>query len=661
MVLLSSNMRVLQISHALLLACLVAVQTQGQPAELSIDQNAGPVRIGLEGEPGADYVLEGSSNLASTNWDFLLTLSLTNQLQSWFDSSSSLFPQRFYRAIKLDSPTPQLAQDFRLNDHNGRTRSLFYYAFATNVKAFVLIFTGNGCSNVHHTLATIKTLRDVFTPRGVLFWMIDANQEDNRSNILAQAAALGIDLPILHDRAQLVARTYQATKTPEVIGIGKPAWTTFYRGQIDDRIGSNAIVTTQSYLSNALANFLAGRKVSPNRSREAGCDITLAPRQEISYSSDIAPLLQNKCVRCHSPGNIAPWAMTNHNIVRIYAEAIRGEVLSGRMPPWHADPHYSTFVNDSALSPAEAAALIQWIDDGAPRGDGHDPLATTSPPPTNYPFAWPASLGPPDQIITIPPQTVPSQPNSNPFGEENYHYVTVTPALSTDVWVRAAIILPDQVQIVHHVLVYSGSTSMGQGIDGFFAGYVPGYDPVAFPTDTGKFLARGTPLTFQIHYIRNGRTNIDQTRLGLYFYPVRPLYELKTKSAYNAFFAIPPRTNDYETSAQYPASGTLSREILLYEMSPHMHLRGSRFRYEVVYPNSTREILLSVPKYSFQWQTLYRLAQPKRIPAGSRIVCVGAWDNSPQNPDNPNPVITVTFGEQTDDEMFIGYFNFVEP
>lgn len=203
------------------------------------------------------------------------------------------------------------------------------------------------------------------------------------------------------------------------------------------------------------------------------------------------------------------------------------------------------------------------------------------------------------------------------------------------------------------------------GLDGFFSGYVPGTEPAAFPSGSGRLLRRGEELTVQMHYITTGQPDTDQTQIGFYRMASPPSNVLQTKSVFNASFvlgstAITAGANDFEISAQYPLFGTLSTNILLYEMSPHMHLRGSRFRYEVIYPNGTREVLLSVPRYIFHWQRLYRLAQPKYIPKGSRIVGIGAWDNSPQNPDNPDPNTDVYWGEQTYDEMFIGYFNFAE-
>ena len=276
-----------------------------QPTQVGIDRTAGPARITVQGEANRDYTLVGS-DLASTNWNFLATLALTNTSQTWMDSASATMPARFYRAVKLPNPTtPEHAEDFRLIDHQGISRSPYYYENATSVKAFVFIFTGNSCSNVQQLVTTIKSLRDQFTPQGVIFWMIAANPADNRSNLVTEANALGIDLPILHDRAQLVARTYRAVSTPEVVCVSKAGWSIFYRGTIDDRVGGNPVATTQSYLSNALTRFLAGGTVSPRETQTKGCDIPLASIPTPSYSTTIAPILVSKCVRCHSAGNFA--------------------------------------------------------------------------------------------------------------------------------------------------------------------------------------------------------------------------------------------------------------------------------------------------------------------------------------------------------------------
>ena len=653
-----------------LLALCSCGAAYAQPTQLSIDRNSNSVRLDIMGEPGRDYVLQAASdNLGSNSWELLLTATLTNAPFGWFDAVASALPRRFYRALKLTDPAPPAAAaNFRLIDHLGKSRELNYHLSDPNVQSIVLIFTGNGCAKVLEMIPAIKSLRNQFGSQGVLFWMVDANLSDNRSNIIVEANTQGIDLPILHDPSQVVAREYGAASTLEAFALKKDieTWTTnwvvFYRGALDDRLGPAPVSSTQFYLSNALTACLSGQPVAISRTRPEGCPITFNPPQTLSYSADIAPLLQEKCVRCHSPGNIAPWAMTNYDMVRSYAQSTKQQVLAGAMPPWHADPFYGSFTNDSSLTPAQVAMLVQWINDGAPRGTGPDPLDGASIA-TNYPFAWPPELGQPDAVVSIPLQDI------QPTGDVDYRYLTVTSPFANDVWLRAAVVRPGNVRVVHHSLVFNGSSSQLMGLDGFFSGYVPGTEPATFPSGSGKLLRRGEQLTFQMHYITTGQPETDQTQIGFYVMTSAPANVLQTKSAFNTAFvlggtAIPAGASEFEISGQYPipllGGSTLATNILLYEMSPHMHLRGSRFRYEVVYPNGTREVLLSVPHYIFHWQRLYRLTQPKYIPKGSRIVGIGAWDNSPQNPDNPDPNSTVYWGEQTYDEMFIGYFNFAE-
>jgi hypothetical protein len=656
---------------------------QAQHAQLNIDRNAGVARINLQGEVNRDYRLE-ASDLSSTNWNFLSTLSLFSSSQSWFDSTSPALPSRFYRAVQL--ATNQLgrvyeyADDFRLIDHQGISRSLYYFENDPTVKGVVLVFTGNSCSNVAQMVSTIKSLRNQFSPQGIVFWMIDANSADNRSNIVTEANALGIDLPILHDRAQLVARSFHANTTPEVVCIDKVGWPIFYRGTIDDRTGGAPVGTTQNYLSNALTRFLADGMVTPRETHTNGCAITLASMPALSYSTDIAPILSNSCLRCHSPGNLgtSQFAMTNYNSILAKAPKMRTEILAGRMPPWHADYDYQTFDNDFSLSPAQAAMLISWIDAGAPRGTGSDPL-TNPPPPIDYPFAWPAALGTPDIIMPVGNESIPAS------GVIPYQTVNVTYTGPT-VWLRAAVVLPGTVPVVHHILAYNKSDN--NTIQTFMTGYVPGAYLGAFPAGTGKLLTNNTTIQFQLHYKANGTATNDASLLGFYTMPGPPTNSagftnaLIETSSYSTSFCVPTNSNDY----QFVANSSPTAKIRLYEFSPHLHARGKAFKYEAIYPaghNPASEILLSVPYYEFNWQTAYRLAQPKDLPANTVIRVTAHWDNSIQNAalmelyneqggTNPNwPLYSpnyvnhpplcpsgIIFDQQTWDEMFIGYFNY---
>ncbi len=632
-----------------------------QQPTINIERQPGGTRLSANGNGTGHLLFESTADPGGGRWDFLSMLPASQAQQGWLHAESSLLPLQFYRAVWQPDYAPAGATNFRLIDHQGKSRELFYYITSTNAKAFVLIFTANGCAGVQQYIPTLNAQRNYFASRGVIYWMVDSNLQDNRSNIVVEANSWNISVPILHDPAQVVARAYGATRTPEVVCISKDDWTVFYRGSIDDRTGATATASTQSYLSNAVMNFLASQPASPLRTAVKGCDISLA-RYESTYSQHIAPILQNKCFYCHSPGNIAPFAMTNHAIIQSLSDSIKDMVVDGHMPPWFADPHYGRFSNDRSLTPEETARLVQWIDDGAPRGSGPDPLENASVP-VGYPFAWPESLGTPDQVLSIPVQNIPAT------GVVGYRYIDVATTFTNDVWLRAAVVKPGNIRVTHHVLAFDSAT-IG-GLEGFFAGYVPGTDAVAFPEGTGKLLRRGQVLQFQMHYVTTGTAETDQTQIALYVAPAPPSSPLQTKSAFDIFFNIPANNPDYQRIAYHPASGTLTTNILIYEMSPHMHLRGSHFKYEVIYPDNSSEVILSVPLYVFHWQTLYRLATPKYVPRGSRIKCTAGWDNTMQNhhllgeyygtgDSRFLPGRNVGFGEQSYDEMFIGYLNYAE-
>ncbi|HYV28236.1 MAG TPA: alkyl hydroperoxide reductase [Candidatus Eisenbacteria bacterium] len=337
-----------------------------------------------------------------------------------------------------------------------------------------------------------------------------------------------------------------------------------------------------------------------------------------------------------------------------WSSMIQEVLLTQRMPPWHADPHYGDFANERRLSPEQAQTLVAWIHQGSPRGDGQDPLVTTPPPPSEE---WP--MGKPDYIVKFPKEEeIPAN------GVFKYRYILANSPIPSNAWLRAAVVKPGNRKVVHHVLVLVKTAQElrtkqragpgGGGIDGYFSAYVPGYEAVPYPEGTGKFLPKGSVLLFQMHYTETGKSETDLTELGLYLSKEKPALELKTRSAFNVLFLIPPGAPDHETVAEYQ----FAKDAMLYELSPHMHLRGSRFQYEAVYPDGKKEILLSVPNYDFKWQHLYRLTEAKRLPAGTRLVCRGAHDNSARNPANPDSQKSVGFGEQTFDEMFIGYLNY---
>ena len=550
-------------------------------------------------------------------------------------------------------PAGAFVPDFRLTDHTGTTRELFYESTS---KAVVLVFTANGSSRALQTASALRSLRARFAASDVTIWQIDSNLAADRTAILAEQTLFNNPTPVLIDDAQIVAAEYGATRQLETFVIATSNWTLAYRGPLDgaDPTTLAAPAATQNYAADAVAAVIAGRIPAPSTlPLSASAPALDLPSATVpDYATAIAPIVLRRCVSCHSPGNIAPHVYSQYTDLSSRADAIRQDLLLKRMAPWHADARYGVFSNTAALTPVEAATLSAWARAGAPRGtSATDPLTVAAAAPAGD---WP--LGPPDLILTIPTQSLPAT------GVIDYRYITVNPGTTTDKWLRAAVVHPGNSRVVHHALVFDGTTVdvllNGGGLGGFFAGYVPGYVQTWFPDGTGKFLKAGTPLTLQMHYTADGKAETDATQVGLYYFSTPPAQSLSTKAAVNLNLKIPPNTKEYPSVATFMPSAT--KDVMLYELNPHMHFRGKYTRFDALYPDGTTETLLNVPQYDFNWQSMYRLAQPKRLPAGTTIRVSGAFDNSPQNPANPNPNATVTFGEQTFDEMFIGYINYAE-
>ena len=540
--------------------------------------------------------------------------------------------------------------NFRLTDQLGATHELYYESAA---KAIVLVFTSTGSARASQTAAALGALRTRFAAADVVLWQIDSDLGANRAAIAAEQTLLNNATPVLVDDAQLVAAEYGATRQLETCVIRTDNWTLAYRGPLDNADPATLAAPSQNYAAEAVAAVLAGDDVStPQVALPAAApalDFPTPPTPD--YAADVAPIIQRSCVQCHSAGNIAPFVYASYADVQAHAALVRGDLLTKRMTPWHADSHYGVFSNSTALTPAEIATLFAWTSAGAARGTGADPLAGAT---ATAVSDWP--LGPPDLIVSIPKQTLPAT------GLVDYRYLTVAVPVTADTWLRAAVVKPGNTANVHHALVFEGTLldviNIGGGLGGFFAGYVPGLQQTWFPDGSGKLLHKGGSVTFQMHYVTTGQAATDQSQIGLYFAASAPARQLLTKSAYTTTIAIPPGAKEYEREATFTPSAT--KDVLLYELNPHMHLRGKRFKYEALYPDGTSEVLLNVPQYDFHWQSEYRLAQPKRLPAGTTLHVVGAYDNSAQNDENPDPTATVTFGEQTTDEMFIGYINYAE-
>jgi len=550
--------------------------------------------------------------------------------------------------------TPNEAvENFRLLDQNGASHELYYHE---NAKAIAVMVQGNGCPIVRNAMPRFKAIRDEFAAQGVEFFLLNSNLQDNRARIQAEAQKYDYDIPILVDDTQIIGESLDLVRTGEVFVIDPSDWTIAYHGALDDRLTyeNQKSEAKEHYLHDALSQLVAGEPVQMASTDTLGCLINFPEKQaraqhaNISYSDDIAPMLQEKCASCHREGGIGPWAMTDYNMVRGFSLMIREVVRTKRMPPWHADPEIGHFSNDRSLTNDEVKTLVHWIEAGAPRGEGEDRLATDN---TQYAqWGTQEALGAPDFVVDIPATEVPAT------GVVDYKYYRVENPLDRDVWVKATEIKPGDRAVLHHTitmfgdLITEGPRKGRLKPTGGLRGYAPGITNEAFPDNTGVFLPANATLEFQMHYTPVGRATVDESQMGLWFHDEPPQHSIINLTVVNTRIKIPAGAANHKESKEQ----AIPKDALLYNLMPHAHFRGKAAEFRAVYPDGTEELLLSVPNYDFNWQTAYELETPKFLPAGTKLIQSNWWDNSAANRANPDPSIDVTWGEQSWEEMLFG-------
>lgn len=526
----------------------------------------------------------------------------------------------------------------------------------SDARAVVLFFTANGCPVARQYAAKLKVLRDDYAARGVDIMMVNSSSGDDRASILKEMRELrAAFLPVLKDDTQGLARHLGVSRTGEAIAINTKDWTVFYRGAVDDQVveGAQKPEPTARYLETALHEFLAGRPITTAKSVARGCAISFDGGEgpdsaAVSYAAHVAPILQKNCVSCHSPGNIGSWSMSGHRKIKSMAAMIEEVVLTRRMPPWDADPAIGKFANHTALPLADAQTLLRWVHQGAPRGDGDDPLASLPAAPAP---SWP--LGQPDIVLRLPkPEEIPAT------GVLKYRHVKVSAGNREAGWVGGYWVRPGNNKVLHHVIArVIGGDNRGErapsGIVEMFVAWAPGATQGAFPANSGKPIPANAVFDLELHYTTNGTPQTDQTEIGLYLLKEKPALRYESIPIANDTFEIRPG----DASAPVQATFAFRRGATLHSVTPHMHLRGRSMKFELLGTDGRRETIASVPRYDFNWQLTYQLATPRRIPAGSWALLSGTFDNSKRNPANPDPNRTIRWGEQTFDEMFLGFYS----
>jgi peroxiredoxin len=555
-------------------------------------------------------------------------------------------------AEKWQSADGRTIADFEMADFRGKTWSL---AELKEKKIVVVAFLGTECPLMAHYGPRLAELATKYDNSGVAFLGINANQQDSLAELAHFARVSKIDFPLLKDPGNKVADQFAAQRTPEVYVLDSQR-VVRYHGRIDDQFtyGIQRKQADETYLVSAIDALLAGKEVANSAVEPIGCHIgrvlTAKKEGDVTYSNQIARILQDRCLQCHRPGEIGPFSLTNYEEVVGWAEMIREVVREQRMPPWHASPEHGQFANDVRLTDEQKSLIDRWVEAGAPEGDPKD-----LPPPRKFVEGW--RIGQPDQVVYMrdEPYQVPAK------GEVRYQYFRVDPGFTEDKWVKAAECRPGNRAVVHHIIVFIKPPGQGlepREIEGvhseFLTATAPGALPMVLRPGMAKLVPAGSEFVFQMHYTPNGTAQEDRSSVGLVFADPQEVKQMVgTDKAANPRFRIPAGADNHKVEATHG----FDQDMLLISLFPHMHLRGKAFRYTAIYPDKRREVLLDIPRYDFNWQNGYELIEPKRMPAGTQLFCEAWFDNSTANLANPDPTQAVRWGEQTWEEMMIGYFD----
>jgi peroxiredoxin len=554
------------------------------------------------------------------------------------------------RAAERRATSSTSVTDFRLIDIHRRPRSLSDYE---DKKAVVVVFVDTECPLANIYVPTLVDLHKEYADKGVQFLAINSSQQDSFISVSAHAQEREIPFPVLKDFDHRAADALGATRTPEAVLLGADR-VVRYRGRIDDQygLGFRREKPTSQDLKNAIDQLLAGETIATAETEVSGCPIERTPEPrvegEVTFAKHVAPILQARCQECHRPGEIGPFSLLTFEDAKKRTRRIREAVVQERMPPWHADPQYGKFANHRRLSPEERDTLIAWIDKGAALGDERD-----LPSPREFVEGW--NIGQPDKILTMEDDfKVPAS------GVLDYQRFIMDPKFEKDMWVQAAECRPGNRAVVHHMLVYILKPGQRRpyerdGTAWTLAGWAPGDMPSIYEPGTAKLIPAGSKLMFEVHYTPNGVEHTDRSSVGIIFAEKAPEHVVAMNILNNPAFRIPAGAANHRGQMTF----TFPEDGLVLSFMPHMHLRGTSAKYVAEYPDGKKETLLSVPDYDFNWQSVYRFAEPLRIPKGTKLTWSGTWDNSADNPRNPDPKKEVGWGLQTWDEMQNGWMEVV--
>ena len=517
------------------------------------------------------------------------------------------------------------ADNFVLLDHAGVAHELYYQRDAA---AVLLVAHSNSCPLDKDVLRKLQQVQPELR-------ICLINSTDSRAEIAQAAKMNNLGLPILHDNTKIIAPSLGFDQVGDAVLVDPAQWQIRYHGAVSAELVVDVLARTEV--------------LSDQQGPEPeGCPLNLpAAVQVADYATEIVPILQNNCMACHVAGGIGPWAMSEYAMIQGFAPMIREVVRVKRMPPWHADPAIGQWQHSAAMSDADTLTLINWIQAGAPRGEGEDPLLADR----QQAPQWP--LGEPDLVLEIPTFEIPAT------GVVDYQFPVVANPLDRDVWVVAATVLPGDTRVLHHVLMGSAEEAPTESdresvFQNYIMGYAPGNESAHMPEGTGVFVPVGGVYQFQMHYTPVGVATSDTTRVALYFADEPPANFLRQQVVLNPRLKIPANAADHVETAYFE----FWEDATIYSLVPHSHYRGKASTFTLQYPDGSSEMILSVPNYDFNWQRTYSFVEPKVVPQGTRILHTTVYDNSALNPANPDSEREVPWGLQSHDEMLYGSVSF---
>jgi peroxiredoxin len=569
----------------------------------------------------------------------------------------------------LAAAEPSPVADFKLKDLAGKEWSLSQQMN----KATVFVFLSCECPMSNAYAKPVCDFAAKYKNKGVAVFAINANREESVQQVAAHAKEFGITIPILKDDDLVAAKALGVKVNPEAVVLDEK-FVVRYRGRIDDGYTERmrpAPRTTRFDVTSALDEVLAGKPVTIAYAKAYGCPLPLdekkaAATSTVTYYRDVAPILQKNCQSCHRPGEVGPFVLESYRQALKWADSIVSETQSKRMPPWKPSPS-DILAGQRYLSAKDQKTLETWVEQGTPEGDKED-----APLPVKFPQGW--QLGEPDAVLEMPSEAVVAA-----NGGDVFHCVVFPTNFGEDTYLSAIEVRPGNARVVHHTVQmfdtqgrarklqataqeqqkptdkdrgpgYSVSHGMGflpSPANGL-GGWAPGYVPSRLPAGVGQRLPKDADVVVQIHYHRTGKEERDRTKLGLHFTKGPVKEYLQAIPVTGLFFAIPPNQKEFKVES----TATILEDVKLHWMVPHMHRLGKDIELLATLPGEKEKSLIKLNAWDYNWQEQYMLKEPMNLPKGTLLRVKATYDNSADNPLNPNsPPKAVYIGEQTTNEM----------